>query len=108
MTKIVPVDQISEGMELELPVKNQYGQLLIPASARLEEKHKKILKTWGVTSVSIKEDLTTPSDSEPTDTQRADELELLYKRFGWRPGNPNEEDLFEMVLAKKSSGGAGL
>ena len=106
MTKIVPVDQISEGMELDQPVKNQYGQLLIPASARLEEKHKKILKTWGVASVSIKEDLAASSGSEPTNIQRAEELERLYIRFGWKPGNPNEEDLFELVLAKKNSGGA--
>ncbi len=113
MSRLVLVDQIIVGMELEQAVKNRYGQLLLSAQTRLEEKHKKVLRTWGITSVYIKEDIDTSIDLQSSDSQKTEELKQLIQRFQWSPRNPNEEDLFEMVLLKvlasnKCSGSGNL
>lgn len=107
MSKLIASVQIIEGMVLEKAIKNKYGQLLIPANTLLEEKHKKLLKTWGITSAHIKSEEENPVDRIPENNQKSEELNLLYERFGWKPRNPNEEDLFEMVLAKGQKSGSG-
>lgn len=100
MSRLVTIDQIADGMELEQAVKNQFGQLLIPANARLKEKHRKVLKTWGVSSVHIREENNNSTDPEISDNQKKEGLKLLCQRFKWSPRNQNEEDLFEMVLSR--------
>lgn len=101
MSRLVTINQIIEGMELEHAVKNQYGQLLLPANARLEEKHKKILKTWGISSLYIIEELNDSAEMQTMENQKIEELKLLHERFRWSPRNKNEEDLFEMVFLKE-------
>lgn len=102
MSKRVNVDEVREGMELEIAVKNHYGQLLLPVNTVITEKHKNVFKTWGIDSIHIK--------SEPSDTdnpvrendETAEEMISLQERFGWSPRNLNEEDLFKMVSHKIS------
>lgn len=99
MPKLVSLDQITEGMIIEQAVKNQYGQLLISVNTKLEEKHKKILKTWGIVSVYVEEQNEGASNVELSKIQKTEELKLLYQRFLWCPRNANEEDIFEMLLS---------
>ncbi|MDP3148619.1 MAG: hypothetical protein Q8N83_05760 [Ignavibacteria bacterium] len=99
MSRLVAIEKLVDGMETNQAVKNKFGQMLIPAKTQITETHKKVLRTWGITSIDIKDDSSSPPDLQPTDNQKTEGLELLYRRFSWFPRNANEEDLFEMLLS---------
>lgn len=99
MSKHVPIDKLTEGMEINQAVKNQFGQMLIPANTQITEKHKKVLKTWGIVSVDIKDDSISTTDLQGAEINKTEGLILLYEQFSWQPRNANEEDLFEMLLS---------
>lgn len=99
MSRLVAIEKLVDGMETIQAVKNKFGQMLIPAKTQITETHKKVLRTWGITSIDIKDESSSPPDLQPTDNQKNEGLELLYQRFSWFPRNANEEDLFEMLLS---------
>ena len=98
MPKLIVLEEIKEGMELALPLKNKFGQILLSADVRLENKHKKILKMWGVTAVYIKEDNIEYKDVEYDEKVKGEAVKLLSLRLKWTPKNSNEEDMYEMAL----------
>lgn len=98
MPKLVVLEEIKEGMELALPIKNKFGQVLLSADVRLENKHKKILKTWGVTGIYIKEDNIETNEAEYDDKAVSEAAQILSRRLKWKPTNFNEEDLYNMAL----------
>ena len=52
---MMPVESLTPGMELRSDVHDQSGRLLAKAETVLNEKHIKVLKTWGVTHAEIKD-----------------------------------------------------
>jgi len=54
----VGIEDLKPGMILERPVKNHQGILLLEAGARISKKNIRILKSWGVTAVIVKGELT--------------------------------------------------
>ncbi len=98
MAKLITLDELKEGMELELPVKNKFGQTLLSANFKLEEKHKSLFKMWGIESFYIK-DIGTDDDIIKYDEERKEEAsKMLHQRMKWIPQNSNERDLYEMAL----------
>ena len=98
MAKFIEVSELKEGMELEFPVKNKFGQTLLAANIRLEEKHKLILKTWGIDFLYVKDEGNNSNEfNYDAETKSAAE-ESLNKRIKWIPQNLNELDLYEMAL----------
>ncbi|MGK9475327.1 hypothetical protein [Melioribacter sp. OK-6-Me] len=98
MREIVSIEGIEDGMVLAEDVKNKYGHLLIPAETVLSQKHKLLLKTWGITVVSIK------SEDEQitfTEEEKKTEREELLKQINWTIENEYEEDLINMVVEHK-------
>lgn len=102
MSKCIPVEKVVEGMELEVAVKNHYGQMLLPVNTVIVEKHKKIFKTWGIQSIYVKEEISEPGSEQQLDAEKLKEMQSLYDRFKWKPRNSIEEDLFKMILLKIS------
>jgi len=51
---IVPVENITDGMILEAPLINCYGQTLLSSGIELSRKHIRLLKTWNIIIVSVK------------------------------------------------------
>lgn len=100
MPALITVDLIKEGMELALPVKNKVGQILLPANLILEEKHKRVLQTWGVQSVNIKSDVTEKEENPIDEETLARAKDLLNKRMPWKPGNSYEQEILDLGLAK--------
>jgi hypothetical protein len=49
----LPIDKLEPGMEVAADVVNLNGVLLIGEGAILTERHLRILKTWGIDSVSV-------------------------------------------------------
>lgn len=86
-------------MVLAEDIKNKYGQLLISAETVLNEKHVRLLKTWGVSVVSI-----VGEGAEKvviTEEEKEQKKKELLKEIGWKPDNPFEEDLINMAVEHK-------
>jgi hypothetical protein len=100
MSKIISVEKIAPGMELASDVRNKFGQILLGASSKLEEKHKKIFKTWGILSVDITDSEAESAYKDIDEPKLAEVRARISKRFLWTPSNLFEEDLFEVVMEK--------
>ena len=98
MAKLISIDELKEGMELELPVKNKFGQTLLSANLKLEEKHKSIFKMWGIETFYIKENGVTDEENKYNEEQRIEAAEMLGRRINWIPQNTIERDLYELGL----------
>ncbi len=94
---IITVEQIKDGMVAAEPVINNFGFTLVPAGTTLMEKHKKILKTWNVFTVSIKTD-DIDEDEEISEELKALALERLSKRMKWTPRNQYEINLYQTAI----------
>jgi hypothetical protein len=96
MAKVISIDNIEDGMILQEPVVNNYGQTLIGAGATLSAKHKNTFKTWSILTVIIQSD-----ESEENNSPISEELmELarvrLMERMKWEPRNQFENELIDM------------
>jgi hypothetical protein len=58
MGKLVKLEDIKPGMVLDKDVANLQGAVLLRKGSEVTERHLNIFKTWGVTSIFIKEELT--------------------------------------------------
>ena len=47
------IDDLEPGMVLSKDIKDRTGRTLLKADMALQEKHLKILKTWGISAVEI-------------------------------------------------------
>ncbi|MCW8826285.1 MAG: hypothetical protein OQK78_07660 [Gammaproteobacteria bacterium] len=50
---IIPTDKLQAGMVLAADVQDLNGRMLLKLGTIVEEKHLKVLRTWGVMSVDI-------------------------------------------------------
>ena len=100
MTRLITIEEIEENMELAHPVKNKLGQVLLGSDMLLKDKHKKILKTWGIEYISIKEKGTNKRKLEYSVKQIQDAKLILDQRFEWDPKNNFERELYEIALNK--------
>jgi hypothetical protein len=96
MAKVISIDNIEDGMILQEPVVNNYGQTLIGAGATLSAKHKNTFKTWNILTVIIQSD-----DTEDEGFAISEELLVsasvrLKERMKWEPRNQFENELFDM------------
>jgi hypothetical protein len=48
MPKSITVEEIKEGMELAIPIRNKFSQVLLAEGIKLEGRHKNILSFWGM------------------------------------------------------------
>jgi len=105
MPKLITVQELKEGMELAVPVRNKFSQVLLAENIKLEERHKNILNLWGVKSIYVK-DTEEEAEIKFSDEEIADARDLLKRRIRWDSRNPCEEDIFNValeVLLKKQS-----
>jgi hypothetical protein len=99
MQKFITVKEIKEGMELAVPVRNKFNQVLLAEDIKLEERHKNILLFWGVQGIYVK-------DSEGKTESQYDEAEILIakdelkKRLKWNFRNFNEEEIYNLALSE--------
>lgn len=98
MSKLMDIKKLEEGMVLAEPVINKHGQVLLPAGAVLKNNHKRILATWNIKFVNIKED-----DNEDEFSNISPELykrakAILDENMLWKPRNINEFDLYNACV----------
>ncbi len=99
MGTIITLEQIKDGMVTAEPVLNNFGFTLIPAGTVLGERHKRILKTWNVFTVSIKGD-DLEEDLEISEELKAIAIERLAKRMKWGPRNAQEINLYQTAVIR--------
>jgi hypothetical protein len=96
--KLIPIFELREGMVLADAVKNKFGQVLIAANEIYEPKYLRMLKTWGINSVCIKQETDIINNSELDEEKKGAALNILLQRLKWNPKNSFEKNLFEMAL----------
>ena len=99
MPKIVFINEIKDGMELAIPVKNKFGQIMLAENTKLEERHKNILLLWGIQSVSVK-DNEEESEVQFDDATVSKAKDQLKKRLKWNFRNVNEEEIYNLALGE--------
>ena len=97
MAKYIPVDDITPNMVLAEPILNNFGQTLMGAGLVLEDKHKRILKTWNIRSIAIKQ---SEADQEQVIPDEVKQLakERIMHRIKWEPRNALEKNLIQMAV----------
>lgn len=94
--RIINVAEIEDGMELTEPIKNSYGQILLNSGLVLQEKHKLMLKVWGIKKVKIKSETIDAGDvliSVPDQN-----LDKIKEILNWQPRNYMESELIQLAL----------
>jgi len=81
----VPIDELKIGSVISADVKTKQGRLLLVAGTRLEDRHIKILKTWGVYEVPVNaveaaEEPLQPSQPPEVDISVSDKACLAYSQ----------------------------
>ncbi len=96
MPKAITLKEFKEGLELAQPIKNKFGQVLIPEDVKLEDRHKKILLTWGINEIIIKDEVETILQVNEAILSEA--KNKLKARMKWNARNQNEEELYNLAL----------
>lgn len=99
MGNIITIGQIKDGMVTAEPVLNSFGFTLIPAGTVLGDRHKRILKTWNVFTVSIKGD-DYEEELEISEELKSIAIERLAKRMKWTPRNVFEINLYQTAILR--------
>ncbi len=98
MPKIISVNNVAEGMVLNEPILNKFGQILLGADIVISKNHINFFKMWNIEIISIYSD----EEENEENTYSSEDFEIskanLYKRMSWHPRNQNEEDLVELGL----------
>ncbi len=98
MSKLVNIKDFSEGLELSDPIKNKFGQVLLCAGTIIDEKHIKLLKIWGVETISVKGESEVESEVKYDEISVSKAESALKERLSWTPKNDNEKDLYQTAL----------
>jgi hypothetical protein len=78
----VKIEDLKPGMILAKSVQNHQGVLLLDAGSKISKKNIRIFKSWGVTELSVKGDLSksmTASETSAAGVEDAAEIELREK-----------------------------
>lgn len=100
MSKIIEIETVQPGMILKKSIYNRFGQMILPEGTKLEEKHKRILKTWGVKAVPVVDDadLKLTRDPEYDDEIKEKAEEILKRKMCWSPRNELESSMYQIAM----------
>lgn len=96
MHEQIHINSFTPGMELALPIKNKFGQVMLPAGTILEEKHRKFFNLWGITEFTIMKSADDFQEEESKDF--SEYLSFYGNRLRWKPSNDFETDLLDMGI----------
>ncbi len=97
MSKLIFIENALEGMVLNEPIVNNQGQVLLPTGITIGPNHLRILKTWNIRSIHIKEDKS-EEDIIISDAMLEIAKERLLTRIKWTTRNAIEEDLLNAAV----------
>lgn len=97
MPNVITIDAVEEGMILVEPIVNSFGQTLINSGVELKDNHIRVLKTWNIKSVTVKED-ENEEEVEITKEMILLAQKKLADRVLWNPRNEEEKDMYKAVV----------
>jgi hypothetical protein len=92
----VGIEDLKPGMILEYPVKNNQGVLLLESGARITKKSIRIFKSWGVSEITVKGQVTqsTDTDGQPKPQLKGTDEIQLKERFAGVLDDPVMVEIF--------------
>lgn len=103
MPIFVTVDEVEEGMLLAEPIRNNFGQEMMPVGHEIKSQNMRLLKIWNVNGIVIKQ-----SDEEEQDSALSPEeikkiKEEMESRMDWTCDFELEIDLFNTAIKHRGS-----
>ena len=103
MSTRIEVEKTEPGMILAEPILTPHGQVMLPAGSELTINNIKILKNWGVRSVTIE-----AGEGKATDSVLNEEIEVqaaarVRERIRWEPSHPAEKEIYEAAIKQAGS-----
>lgn len=102
MFKTIEIENVQAGMVLRKSIHNRFGQMILPEGTKLEERHKRVLKTWGVKAVPIADGF----ESDDNEVSEVDEKietsakDYMNKKMHWTPRNEFEASMYQIALKR--------
>ena len=97
MSRTIQIDHIEDGMILANSILNKYGQIILAKDAKLESKHIKMLKLWGIQTLEIVDD--SMQESFVYSQEAIEKANQIVKgMITWQPVNKHEEELYQIAL----------
>ena len=102
MARIVYTEDIQPGMMLSKSILNRFGQIILPEGTRIEEKHKRVLKTWRVKSIYILDagGFAAEEETEAEGQIKDEAVQYLKRKMKWEPRNENEINMFNVAIKR--------
>ena len=100
----ISVADVVAGLVVEEDVKDRNGRLIISCGITIEEKHLRILKTWGVTKIAVQSAQKTPAPEvvDKASPEYIEAVKMIRRRFRFNPGkHPLIALLKDMAVHKK-------
>jgi hypothetical protein len=102
----ITLDQVLPGMQLEEPVKDLSGRVLLQKGSLITEKSVRILKTWGIVEVAVQEDEGSETlenvralNDSPEFSKAAEEVASLFRHTD--SGNDLVRELMRLSTNRK-------
>jgi hypothetical protein len=89
-------------------VVDRAGRVLVPAGTRLDERHLRVLKTWGIDAVEVEVGAPPPSAARGLPPEERERVRARFRRADL--AHPLVAELLEQALLRASGGdgrGAG-
>ena len=100
----IPIVDVVPGLVVDQDVKDRNGRLIIAQGVKLEEKHVRILKTWGVDKIAV-QSADEKANNRVTDKSSPAYIEavkMVRRRFRFNSaGHPLIGLLKELAVQKK-------
>jgi len=103
MSTRIEVEKTEPGMILAEPILTPHGQVMLPAGSELTVNNIKILKNWGVRSVTIEDGEGSPADTILTEEMAAQAAARVRERMRWEPTHPAEKEIYEAAVKHAGS-----
>jgi hypothetical protein len=96
------LDELRPGMVAARPVYNLHNILLLQEGAVLTEKTLRVLKTWGVSAVHVRNGTEPPESENPAAGTQASAslLEDLRERYRGDPGQPAAREILRVAALR--------
>lgn len=103
MPKFVTVDEVEEGMLLAEPIRNNFGQVMMPVGHQIKAQHMRLLKIWNVNGIVIKMSNEEEENSALSPEEIKKIKEELETRMDWTCDFELEIDLFNTAIKHRGS-----
>lgn len=103
----VKIDGLQEGMIVAADVRNIDDMLLLPAGAELSARHLKVLRSWGITEVTVEashqaEDASDPLRRLPPEALARMEAALRETFHNFDPAQALPQTVFRLMLLRQA------